>query len=343
MSNAIVNNASLQDIATAIREKGGASGTMYPSEMAANIRRIGGGTYQQKTVHPSTSSQIVTPDNGYDALSQVTVEAMVLQAKTARAGAQSQVVTPDPGKDGLSQVTVDALELQSKTVRATSQEQTITPDSGKDGLSQVIVSALELQTKSVNPSTIAQTVTPDSGKDGLSQVTVAAATLQQKSVTPGQTSIEVTPDNGYYGLSKVTVAAGGGGSGIDLLWTNSSPTEDFSAQTVSIDLSAYGAVVIHGKINKTANGDYLKSSVNNEIFCVRQFLTMGDTGYLLFGARMSDSSFPSTATFREVTVSSSGVVFGAGMYQNSGIAAAQLNAVAIPLYIYGIKGTVPSS
>ena len=36
----------------------------------------GGGTYQSKTVSPSTSLQTVRPDSGYDALSQVTVNAM---------------------------------------------------------------------------------------------------------------------------------------------------------------------------------------------------------------------------------------------------------------------------
>ena len=36
----------------------------------------GGGTYQSKTVSPSTSQQTVRPDTGYDALSQVTVNAM---------------------------------------------------------------------------------------------------------------------------------------------------------------------------------------------------------------------------------------------------------------------------
>lgn len=48
-----------------------------------NISRVGGGgaTLQSKTVSPTISQQIVTPDNGYDGLSQVTVNAAALQYK----------------------------------------------------------------------------------------------------------------------------------------------------------------------------------------------------------------------------------------------------------------------
>lgn len=113
MSNAIITNETLKDIADAIRAKGGASGSMLPREMAGNIRNIdgsggGGMGYQQKTVRPSLTDVTVNPDQNYDALSAVTVLGMNVQGKRVTPNENTQVIAPDDGYDALGSVTVEA-------------------------------------------------------------------------------------------------------------------------------------------------------------------------------------------------------------------------------------------
>ena len=66
----------------------------------------GGGTYQAKTnINPSTSSQTITPDNGYDALSSVQINAM--PAMTLPTSATSSATTGFSSKATISRSTGD--------------------------------------------------------------------------------------------------------------------------------------------------------------------------------------------------------------------------------------------
>lgn len=90
----------------------------------------GVGTYQSKSVTPSSSQQTVVPDSGYDALSSVIVNG------------DSDLVAENIKKDVEIFGVVGSYEsggtpsLQSKTV---TQNGTVVPDTGYDGLSSVIV------------------------------------------------------------------------------------------------------------------------------------------------------------------------------------------------------------
>lgn len=64
---------------------------------------------QEKTASPSGTTEIITPDTGYDGLSRVTISPAILQEKTATPGESEQEITPDSAYYGLSKVTVGAI------------------------------------------------------------------------------------------------------------------------------------------------------------------------------------------------------------------------------------------
>ena len=66
---------------------------------------------QEKTVNSSTTIQNVTPGQGYDGLSKVTVNPYTLQSKTVDSSSSGQIVTPDQNYNGLSQVTVNGIAI----------------------------------------------------------------------------------------------------------------------------------------------------------------------------------------------------------------------------------------
>ena len=108
------------------------------------------------------------------------------------------------------------------------------------------------------------------------------------------------------------------GATFDLLWTNPSPTSNFSAQTVSLDLSAYDAVMIVFLAN-TTDLDRQASMI----------VLKNGYQHILFMMYLSGTNFRT----RYATASDTGVTFSNGY--NNATAGAGNN---IPYKIYGIKG-----
>lgn len=212
---------------------------------ALNVRlsSSGVGNYQAKTISPSTTARVITPDSGYDALSQVTLNAIQTETKSITSNG---TFTPSSGKF-FSSVTVNVpvgstINNQNKTVTPTTSQQTITADSGYTGLGTVTVnriptdylipsgnksitangtnidvsaystvsvsvsSTINNQNKTVTPTTSQQTINADSGYSGLGTVTVNAISTQTKSATPSTSAQTITPDSGKY-LTSVSISA----------------------------------------------------------------------------------------------------------------------------------------
>jgi len=106
--------------------------------------------------------------------------------------------------------------------------------------------------------------------------------------------------------------------GTVLLWTNSSPSSSFSAQTIPLDLTDFDAVKVFVCQDTTHTGSGV--------------MVEAPRGYdgralVMYNARQ----------YREFSWSDTGVSFNAGMNGAVGGNLSQSNTCAIPLKIYGIR------
>lgn len=131
---------------------------------------------QEKTISPTSSSQIITPDSGYNGLSKVTVE--------GDADLVSDNIT-----EGITIFNVagsNPYEKKSTDAEVASQAnllaQAIAALEGKTAAGGGSAAPV-LQNKTVTPITSSQTVTPDTGYDGLARVTVNAIPSNYEDVT----------------------------------------------------------------------------------------------------------------------------------------------------------------
>ena len=104
----------------------------------------------------------------------------------------------------------------------------------------------------------------------------------------------------------------------ELLWSNPNMATAFATQTLSLNLSAYEAVMI--------NFSHFADESSHEVTCL-----VGKKG---FSYIIEPSGYFSA---REFTVNSTGIVFGGGKQASQSWSTSDNNQRCIPRYIYGIK------
>lgn len=179
----------------------------------------------------SNGTHTFYPSGGYAGLSRMTVNVnvptdLVLQAKSVAPGYRKKTVTPDSGYNGLSQVEVAG---DSNLIPSNIREGVAIFGVVGSYIQTEIVDAV-LQAKNVTPGRSGQYVYPDSGYNGLSRVYVvgdgnlipsniregvtifgvtgsysSGTVYQSKTVTPNRNGFTVTADSGYNALASVKV------------------------------------------------------------------------------------------------------------------------------------------
>lgn len=155
-------------------------------------------TLQSKSVTPGTSAQTVTPDSGYDGLSQVAVGAVQVQEKSVTPGTSAQTVTPDAGKY-LSKVTVGAVagEPMLSALGVSPTAVTVPAGTAADGIKSYLTAMSGTYTLTGYTGTLTKDLTS----------AIGSATVSGTMPTAGNTSAMTISYGGKSAIVSVTVEA----------------------------------------------------------------------------------------------------------------------------------------
>jgi len=177
------------DIKTAIEAKG----VTVPSSAKIDVfddyiaQIPTGGSYQSKTVSPTESSQTVSPDSGYDALSSVTVNAIsntyvgsgIARKSSSDLTASSATVTVPAGY--YSSQATKSVSSGSATAPASISGSSATVSTGTNALTLT-------KTVSVTPSVSAGYISAGTAGNSSVSLTASIATKAAATITPGTTN-----------------------------------------------------------------------------------------------------------------------------------------------------------
>lgn len=191
------------------RSQGGVTERVYVYNNSNDFIQINSQSY---TI-PSGNINITTNGTNIDVAQYASASVNVqptLQSKSATPTENQQTITPDNDYDGLSQVTVDAISstyvgsgvtrVAATTYTPTTSNQTIASSSYLTGVQTISGDA------NLIPSNIRSGVTIF-GVSGTHSGGGSSVNNQSKSVTPTESEQQITYDSGYTGLETVTVGA----------------------------------------------------------------------------------------------------------------------------------------
>lgn len=293
-----------------ITENGAGIDVAAYSLVDVSVQGGDGGTYQAKTnISPTTSSQTITPDSGYDALSSVQINAM----PTGTAG------TPSATKGSVSNHSV------SVTPSVTNTAGYIT--GGTKTGTAVTVSASELVSGTLS---ITSSGTKDVTNYASASVAEGGATASATKGTVSNHSVTVTPS--------VTRTAGYVTAGSSNGTAVTVSASELVSGTYTVDSSGTKDVTNYANASVAAGGataSATKGSVSNHSVSVTPSVTR-TAGWVTAG----------TASGTAVTVSASELVSGSetktanGTYDVTNLASL---VVSIPIVTYHTSSSAPTS